>query len=396
MYEVAEYIEDTLRSIAGQTHRDFEAVLVDDGSTDGSAEIAHRFAEADGRFRVVSQANGGLGRARNAGLAASDSDLVWFVDGDDMLTPDALRLLTQSLDRTGSDFATGMGHRFCGDRRWPAPFLKKAFLRSRPRTHVTRFAWLVSDRVAWNKLWRRSFLDEHVLRFKEDAYHEDIPMVLPAHYLATAVDVISRPVYLYRQREGEKLSITQRRIELPVLLDRLAAVEDVCDFLEDEGFPERPYHEALMAEDLRYHLDVLDQADAEYQAVFLTRVNALLERLGPGVENSLPAIQRLKWQLVRRGRLPELLDVLAFERDGGHTRSRVRIAGRTFGAYPYLDDPAVGIPRSVYRIDTTRRRLRHTATLVRPATVPRRVVRPALPRPAPVPATQGLQGQLTT
>lgn len=368
MYEVEAYVEACLRSIAAQTERDLEVIVVDDGSTDGSGAIAARVAAEDARFRVVRQDNEGLGRARNAGLEHAGGELVAFVDSDDLLPADALARLRASLARTGSDFATGMVHRYDGRASRPAPFLRKAFLRNRPRTHVTRFPWLVSDRVAWNKLWRRSFLDEHGLRFAEGVFHEDIPMVVPAHYLARAVDVLAHPVYLWRER-GQ--SITQRRTEVRMLRDRLAAVSQVCDFLDatQPAAVRRVYHEGVVAEDLRYHLDVLDAADDAYRAEFLAGANAFLDRAGPGIEDALPAIQRLKWALVRRRALPELLEVLRFERERLPRRPRVLRGGRVYGDYPFLDDPALGIPRSVYRLDTARRRLRHALVLARPARV---------------------------
>lgn len=382
VYQVAEYLDEALRSIAEQTMRDFEVVVVDDGSTDGSAAIAERYAAEDRRFRVVGRPNGGLGRARNHGLAASDSELVAFVDGDDRLAPDALRLLCRSLDRTGSDFATGNVLRVGPRGTRPAPFLRKAFARPRRRTHVTRFSWLVSDRVAWNKLWRREFLERHALRFTEDAYHEDIPMVVPAHFLARAVDVVAAPVYLYREREGENRSITQRRTELRVLEDRVAAVNAVCDFLDARGLPARAYHESVLAEDLRYHLDVLPDADDGYRRAFLAAAGTFLERIGPSAEDGLPPLQRLKWHLARRGLLEQLLEVAAFERAGRHRGARTRIRGRAYAAYPFLGDADLAVPRDVYRLDTGRRRLRQAMTLVRPASVPRRSLRrpePALP-----------------
>jgi CDP-glycerol glycerophosphotransferase len=371
MYDVAPYVEACLRSLGAQTARDFEVIVIDDGSTDGSRAIAERVAADDRRFRVVHQANQGLGRARNAGLEQADCELVAFADSDDVLPADALARLEGSLRRTGSDFATGKVHRYDGRAGRPAPFLRKAFLRNRPRTHVTRFPWLVSDRVAWNKLWRRAFLDAHGLRFSEGVYHEDIPMVVPAHYLARAVDVVAHPVYLWRERAE---SITQRRTEVRMLRDRLAAVTQVCDFLDATQAPaaRRVYHESVLAEDLRYHLDVLDVAGDDYRAAFFAGAAAFLERVGPGIEDGLPPIQRLKWHLVRRGALPELLEVLRFERERLGARPRVRRAGRLYGDYPYLDDPALGIPRSVYRLDTGRRRLRQAVILARPARVPRR------------------------
>jgi CDP-glycerol glycerophosphotransferase len=378
VHNVEAYLDECLRSVAGQTVGDFEVVMVDDGSTDGSAEIAERHAERDGRLRLVRQANRGLGHARNTGVRAAEGEFLFFVDSDDRLPPDALELLLEALDRTGSDFATGNIHRFNSRRTWPAAFLKRTFFRRRYRTHVERFRWLLSDRMAQNKLWRRSFWEEHALRFPEGVLHEDIPVVLPAHFLARSVDVISRPVYLYRERDDGAPSITQRRTEIRTLRDRLAAIEHVRAFLVSHGPPgsRRWYDESVVEEDLRYHLDALPEAGDEYRAAFLDLANAFVDRAGTNIERHLPAIQRLKWHLVRRRMLPELLEVLRFEATALHARPRTVIRGRLYGDYPFLRDRELAIPRTVYRLDTARRRARHVMTLLRPDRAQPREPRP--------------------
>jgi CDP-glycerol glycerophosphotransferase len=365
IYNVEAYLEECLDSLLAQRMDDFEAILVDDGSTDASGAIASRYAERDARLRVVRQENAGLGSARNAGVALARGEFLSFLDSDDKLPADALRRLLATLDRTGSDFATGNMHRFDAGGTRPAAFTARTFMLSRRRTHVSRYRWLISDRTAPNKLWRRSFWDAHELRFPEGVLYEDTPVVVPAHFLARSVDVVREPVYLYRERDDGARSITQRRAELRTLRDRLAAVEQAAAFLAARSpTVKRWYDEAVVEFDLRYHIDVLDQASEEYRSEFLDRVNAFLDRAEPGVEDRLPAIQRLKWHLVRRRLMPELLEVVRFEQAGG-VRRKVRIRGRTYGDYPFLDDPALGIPRRVYRLDTARRRARHLVTLVR-------------------------------
>jgi len=366
VYNVEDYLEECLDSLGVQGIDDFEAILVDDGSTDASGAIAERYAARDPRFRVVHQENAGLGNARNTGVALAQGEFLAFLDSDDKLPDGAYARLLATLDRTGSDLASGNIHRFDSRSTWPAAFLARAFKLPHRRTHVTRLRWLISDRMAQNKLWRRSFWNAHSLRFPEGVVHEDIPVVVPAHFLARSVDVVTEPVYLYREREDGARSITQRRAELRTLIDRLAAVEHVSAFLGDlRPAAKRWYDESVAEEDLRYHIDVLDEADDEYRALFLERANAFLDRAAPGIEDRLPAIQRLKWQLVRRRRMPELLEVVRFEKDGG-ARRKTRIGARLYGDFPFLDDPGLGIPRRVYRLDTTRRRARHLVTLARP------------------------------
>jgi CDP-glycerol glycerophosphotransferase len=345
IYNVEPYLDECLLSIAAQTVSDLEVVIVDDGATDGSAAIAERHAERDPRLRLVRQSNHGLGHARNAGVRNATGEFLAFVDSDDRLPPDGLELLLGALERTGSDFATGNVLRFTSARTWPAPFLRKTFLRRRARTHVSRFSWLLSDRMAQNKLWRRSFWDRHALRFPEGVLHEDIPVVVPAHFQARSVDVVSRPVYLYRMREDGELSITQRRAEPRTLRDRIAAVEQARRHIVRHGpyGARRLYDRCVVAEDLRYHLDVIDGACDEYRDTFLDHATAYLDRAGAGIEDHLPPFQRLKWQLVRRRRLEELLEVLAQER-AGVAVDRVWLARHRAAQVVMLLRPA-GAPR---------------------------------------------------
>ncbi|MGH3045489.1 MAG: glycosyltransferase family 2 protein, partial [Gaiellaceae bacterium] len=107
IYNVAAYLEPCLDSLAGQTLADVEIVMVEDGSTDESPEIAERFAARDGRFRLVRQANAGLGAARNTGIDHATGEFLAFVDSDDVVPRQAYEVLLGALDRTGSDFATG-------------------------------------------------------------------------------------------------------------------------------------------------------------------------------------------------------------------------------------------------------------------------------------------------
>jgi CDP-glycerol glycerophosphotransferase len=348
IFDVEDYLEECLRSVAGQTFEDLEVVMVDDGSTDGSARIAERFARHDGRFRLVSQPNGGLGRARNTGIANASGEFLAFLDSDDVLPPDAYRLLHASLARTGSCFATGNVHRLSEDGTRQAPFLAKAFARSRARTHVRRFDALLADRTACNKLWRRSFWCERALRFPEGRLHEDIPVVVPAHFEARAVDVVAAPVYHWRIRRGGAPSITQRRRELRALLDRFAAVEEVHAYLarHESRTQRRRYARSVVAGDLRYHLDLLDDASEEYRDTFVERATAFLEDAGPGICDRLPAIERLKWRLVTERRVPELLELLRFQRERALRTRPTRSRGRYYAAYPVK----APVPRAATRL----------------------------------------------
>src|SRR3954447_10460684 len=355
IYNVEPYLRACLESVAAQGLDDLEVIMVDDGSTDGSPAIAREFAERDSPSKLITPPHGGLGNARNNGAAIASGEFPAFLDSDDVVPPHAYELMLETLDKTGSDFATGNVHRLGSAGTSQTRFLARAFAETRLKTHVTRYTPLLADRIAPNKLWRMSFWREQGLRFPEQRLYEDIPVSLPAHFAARAVDVISDPVYLYRIREGADLteqSITQRRLEPQALLDRIAAVQDVRDYLDKHGSrrSKRLYDKSIVAEDLSYFLNVLDIADDHFRELFLERMNALLDTAARGTYRDLTAIDRLKWHLVRRRLMPELLEVLRFEKQRMRYTPPVRVGRRWYGDYPFRGDPRLRVPNSVYRL----------------------------------------------
>jgi glycosyltransferase involved in cell wall biosynthesis len=111
-YNVEDYIGDCLESLARQSFEDLEVILLDDGSGDGSTQIAKSFCARDPRFRMVAQDNQGLGPARNAGVRHADGEYVAFADSDDLVPLDAYRQMIHSLEETGSSLVAGDARRF--------------------------------------------------------------------------------------------------------------------------------------------------------------------------------------------------------------------------------------------------------------------------------------------
>src|SRR5436190_6274214 len=353
VHNVEDYLEECLDSVVAQTFTDYECVMVDDGSTDASAAIAERHAARDQRFRLVRQENGGLSKARNTGIDHSSGELLVFLDSDDVLPANAYELLVGALDQSGSDFATGNGYRLTRFAVTQARYVAKAFEETRLKTHVTKLRPLLADRTAWNKVFRRSFWDKHGFRFPEGRTYEDTPITIPAHFLARSVDVIADPVYYWRIRDSGGLSITQRKFEPQALIDRLTSIQEVSKHLAADGprGSKRWYDETVVADDLRHYVNALDMADDAYRRLFLDRVNEFLNQASRGIYRDLPAIERLKWHLVRRRMLPELLEVLRFQKEELPTVEPLRIRGRWYGDYPYRTDRRLKIPRSVYRLE---------------------------------------------
>lgn len=91
IYNLESYIEQSVRSLLAQSYQNVEIILVDDGSKDASLSIIEQLAASDSRIVYTSQPNGGAAKARNTGLALATGDFITFVDGDDLLSPNAIR-----------------------------------------------------------------------------------------------------------------------------------------------------------------------------------------------------------------------------------------------------------------------------------------------------------------
>ena len=219
-YQVEEYLAESLESILTQSHTALEVIVVDDGSTDRTGEIADRFAARDPRVRVVHQANVGLGAARNAGTSLSSGDYLAFADSDDLVSVGAYERLLATLERSGSDLAVGAVERFDGDRSFMTPLMRENHARSTEAATVEDLPLMLADVFAWNKVYRRSFWDAAGLSFPVDVRYEDQPTLTRALVEAKSFDVLADPVYRWRIR-SDGTSISQQRDDLRDLSDRI-------------------------------------------------------------------------------------------------------------------------------------------------------------------------------
>ena len=350
IFNVAPYLPACLSSIARQSHQALQVVMIDDGSTDDSATIAGRFAARDDRFTLLQQHNQGLGAARNAGLLHATGEFLAFVDSDDLLAQDALAVMVATLHESGSDFAAGVVRRF--DARGSHRSSITPYGRSKLGTHVTVSPKLLRDRLVTNKLWRRSFWDRLKLRFDEGVLYEDVWVARKAHIEAGAVDVLGDTVYWWRLRGAGETSITKNRAVAKGVIDRVDVAHRVAELLSQKGLHDlkRRYDLAALARELKMFVDVADQGDREYRGALRDSIGGFVRSVEDGVLEDLRAIDRLKYHLLERGLLDELLHVLAFERTQLRASGAVGKGEELYGDYPYLDDPELAVPRGVYRL----------------------------------------------
>ncbi|UQW99783.1 bifunctional glycosyltransferase family 2 protein/CDP-glycerol:glycerophosphate glycerophosphotransferase [Streptomyces sp. RerS4] len=360
VYNVELYLDECLESIAAQTFDDFEVVIVDDGSTDTSAMIAKTFTERDPRFRLVLQKNAGLGAARNVGFrhASEGSEYIAFVDSDDTMPPHAYERLIGALDETGSDFAAGNVKRFRSVGMQQSWGHRAAFAKTQLATHISKFPALVTDRTAWNKVYRRGFWEEHGFSYPEGILYEDAPVSIPAHYFAKSVDVISDVVYHWRVRETGERSITQRSTDPVSVIDRVTSVRLVREALlakpgEKYARYLRDYDRNVLSEELPLIYKYVAEGGADFRAAFVKEVGGLIREIGTDPWNDLTVADRLKAYLAREGRVEEFIGLLHHQRDFSYSVP-VKGLARPQADYPFLKAP---VPAKLLTLGPRERRV---------------------------------------
>lgn len=232
VYNVEPYLRQCLDSVLGQTFGDWEAVCVNDGSTDGSLKILEEYAEKDLRFKVINQENGGLSSARNTGLREAQGEYVLFLDSDDWLESNALETIAEVL--TDEDLFCFSGRRFVEDTKdfhSADKLMEKTYQVG--MDYYNENALLPRDFAfvcVVLRAYKRSFLSENHLKFKEGVFHEDNLFTPIACFYARKVKVINACLYNYRVRSH---SITSTN-DMKHLKDFLGIANDLAAFFVSE------------------------------------------------------------------------------------------------------------------------------------------------------------------
>lgn len=218
-YKVEDYLDRCVKSILAQTYKDFELILVDDGSPDNCPAMCDAWAEKDKRIKVIHKENGGLSDARNVGFAASCGEWITFIDSDDYVHPQMLQALYGAAKKYDAKVSV------CGFTRTEGEPLEE-------NPDLTANLWSAEDfymqrnvnaTVAWGKLYHRSV----VLTYPVGRLHEDEFVTYRILFTCGHVAVLDAALYGYYQNAQGIMKSEWN----PRRLDKLLAYqEQVCFF----------------------------------------------------------------------------------------------------------------------------------------------------------------------
>ena len=240
VYNTEDFIAEAIDSVLAQTlEGSIEIIAVDDGSTDGSLKVLESYGD---RIRVISKANAGQGAARNDALDVASGRFVYFMDSDDLIVQDTLRLCVEKCESDNLDFVFFDAESFGIAQVSESPWFE--YKRGADFPDVVSGPEAMDRMLRDGKyrcsvcmsLFRRSFIEDNSLRFIERVHHEDELFSSEAYFKARRVEGL--PLALYRRRLRENSTMTACYSEKNVkgyltVSEKLAGMplDDFCDSL---------------------------------------------------------------------------------------------------------------------------------------------------------------------
>lgn len=231
IYNVEKYLDQCLASVCGQTYKNLEIILVDDGSCDSSGDICDRWASLDSRIKVLHTANGGISAARNKGLDIATGSLVGFIDSDDYIDEDMYEFLYRLMCDYSADISV------CGNYFEENGRNKTVRVLSAPRCYdrAASIGKLIEDRLlrnyVWDKLYKRELFDG--LRFEEGVIFEDIKFMTKLLNNVEKIVIFDQLKYHYVQRIGSTIN---RKYKSTVNQAYFVAVYEQLSYLIAHGY----------------------------------------------------------------------------------------------------------------------------------------------------------------
>lgn len=210
-YNVEKYIDDCFKSLENQTYQNIEVIFVNDGSKDGTFDKIKKFCEGKKKFRYIDKPNGGLSSARNAGLADAKGKFIYFLDSDDAIHPDTLKIACSALKSTKSDFSifkakwTNEDFKYNFQRHKRIKKFKTKIINDSDNIMSLYYARRIGFTV-WSRLYRHDILKkmpEYPKLFNESTkYSEDLEFNTGYIENSKKAVFINKKLYYYRQRKG--------------------------------------------------------------------------------------------------------------------------------------------------------------------------------------------------
>lgn len=261
VYNAEKNIGRCIESVLGQTYKDFELILMDDGSKDDSGKICDEYAAKDARIRVVHKENSGVSDTRNQGITLARGEYLQFIDSDDWITPDATGHFVRMAQEYRCDMVITDFYRVIGERVSSKGAIEKEGLLSRDE-YATYMMQKPADfyyGVLWNKFFKRSIIEKYGISMDSSiSWCEDFIFNLEYIRNISSVYVMKVPVYYYVKTKG---SLVSQGMSIKKTIQMKRTVFAYYNEFYKEVFEEEDY-EKRRGQIYRFLIDAAGDGDA--------------------------------------------------------------------------------------------------------------------------------------
>lgn len=207
VYNIEKYLPRCIDSILNQTYKNWEAIFINDGSTDNSLKILEEYKRKNERIKIIDKKNAGSGAARNDGIESSKGKYIAFLDSDDWYEEDFLEKLYNNLIENNSDVSM-CNPKMAYDNieknsKINTYFFKSIELEKTPR----EILGILAMPVVWNKLYKKNIIVNNKIKFPNYSFCEDVEFLYKTFLYVNKVSKIEDDLYNYYQRED---SVTKK------------------------------------------------------------------------------------------------------------------------------------------------------------------------------------------
>lgn len=212
IFNVEKYLRQCLTSLMAQDYQDFEIILLNDGSTDGSARIAEEFSAAYEHVSLINKENSGYGATLNLGIDKARGDYIGFLESDDLMYSGALRVLMDAAVRYDADVVRGTySYYWSLENRDELQHPYAADLIGRPKDYRADVRPFLAQHAIWDGVYRRQMLFDQNIRFLETAgaSYQDTSFAFKTYAASQKTVFLDTPIIHYRQ-DNEGSSVRSR------------------------------------------------------------------------------------------------------------------------------------------------------------------------------------------
>ena len=261
-YNKAEFLKETMDSLLCQTEKDFEIIIVEDGSTDNSPKILAEYAKKDSRIKLIFQKNQGASIARNEGMKLASGEYLLFLDADDIFKPNLIETAYNKAKEKDADICIFNAEIFDnttgGKIDWE--LMKYEYI---PNEEIFSYKtcphiFEITTNWVWNKLYKRSFIEKNKINFYNIIYTEDMCFSIWAYSVTNRITVIKDKLIKYRA--NIKNSLTGKKTENKYPTEIIKSYDFLCSKLDELNVLQETKQslDRVFTENIIYMLGCLD------------------------------------------------------------------------------------------------------------------------------------------